>query len=264
MRDSLRVREIQRVRGLHGDIDNLGQCHSTADPRQKGLSFDVLHDDEGNAIALANVVDGGHIRMVQRGSGLRFAREALHAVRVRRELSGQDFQRDGPVQPWIAREVDLSHSPRTEQRQNLIVTDGSADECRLKRRTRRRGRDVHGRPLQECLGLGRVREQLLNLAAQPFVIAACRLDECGTFRRVDIQSRLMDAFDRRPMVHHRLVHVGLPDARSGPASPRCTIPSSVIEGAIRPKKLSCRRIPTANPPSSSERGARATDLPSTD
>src|SRR5262245_42079499 len=37
----------------------------------------------------------------------------------------------------------------------------------------------------------------------------------------------MDAFDRRPMVHHRLVHVGLLDAASGTASPRCTIPSSV-------------------------------------
>ena len=62
----------------------------------------MLHDDEGDAIALADVVDGGHIRMVQRGCGLRFAREALHAVRVRRELSGQDFQRDGPVQSRIA------------------------------------------------------------------------------------------------------------------------------------------------------------------
>ena len=37
----------------------------------------------------------------------------------------------------------------------------------------------------------------------------------------------MDAFDRRPMVHHRLVHVGLLDAGSGTASPRCTISSSV-------------------------------------
>ena len=149
VRDALRVREIQRVRGLHGDIDNLGRCHSTADPRQKGLSFDVLHDDEGDAIALADVVDGGHIRMVQRGCGLRFAREALHAVRVRRELSGQDFQRDGPVQSRIAREVDLSHSAGTEQRQDLIVTDGPADERRLMRLTRRGGRDVHCRPLQE-------------------------------------------------------------------------------------------------------------------
>jgi len=37
-----------------------------------------------------------------------------------------------------------------------------------------------------------------------------------------------------------------------------------IEGAIRLEKLSCRRIPTADPPSSSERGVRATDPPSTD
>ena len=91
VRDALRVREIQRVRGLHGDIENLGRGQSTADPRQKGLSFDVLHGDEGNAIALADVVDGGHIRMVQRGGRLRFTREALHAVGVRRELSGRIF-----------------------------------------------------------------------------------------------------------------------------------------------------------------------------
>jgi hypothetical protein len=149
VRDALRVREIQRVRGLHGDIDNLGRCHSTADPRQKRLSVDVLHDDEGDAIALADVVNGGHVRMVQRGCGLRFAREAVHAVHVRRELFGQDFQGDGPVQSRIAREVDLSHSAGTEQRQDLVVTDGFPDEVRLTRRTRRGGRDVHRRPLHE-------------------------------------------------------------------------------------------------------------------
>jgi len=75
------------------------------------------------------------------------SREALQAVRVRRELSGQDFQRDGPVQSRIAREVDLSHSAGTEQRQDLIMTDGPADERRLMRLTRLGG--VHCRPLQE-------------------------------------------------------------------------------------------------------------------
>src|SRR6187431_3833045 len=37
----------------------------------------------------------------------------------------------------------------------------------------------------------------------------------------------MDAFDCRPMLHHRLVHDGLLDAGSGPALSRCTIPASV-------------------------------------
>ena len=51
----------------------------------------------------------------------------------------------------------------------------------------------------------------LTPAAQRFVTAARFVDECCTFRRIDLESRLMDAFDRRPMVHHRLVHVGLLD-----------------------------------------------------
>jgi hypothetical protein len=52
------------------------------------------------------------------------------------------------------------------------MTDGPADECRLMRLTRWGGRDVHGRALQECLGLGGVREERLHLAAQRFVTPA--------------------------------------------------------------------------------------------
>ena len=99
--------------------------------RREGLPFDVLHDDEADAVALTDVVDGCDIRMIQRGCGLRFAREALHAVRVRRELSGQNLQRDGPVQSRIVREIHLTHAAGTEQRHDLVVTERSADERRL-------------------------------------------------------------------------------------------------------------------------------------
>ena len=172
VRDALGVSNVQRVRGLHGDIDNFRRCQRTAHSHCNGLSFDMLHDDEADAVALADVVDGGNIRMIQRGGSLRFAGEPLHPLRVRGELAGQDLQRDGPVQSRVAREIDLSHSAGTEQRQDLVVTDGSADERRLMRLTRRCGHDVRCRPLQERLGIGRVREKRMHLAPQRFVTAA--------------------------------------------------------------------------------------------
>src|SRR5262249_55617155 len=137
VRDALGVSNVQRVRGLHGDIDNFRRSQRTADSPCNGLSFDMLHDDEADAVALAYVVDGCNIRMVQRGGSLRFAGEPLHALWVRGKLAGQDLQRDGPIQSRVAREIDLSHSAGTEQRQDLVVTDGSADERHLVRLTRR-------------------------------------------------------------------------------------------------------------------------------
>ena len=73
------------------------------------LSFDVLHDDEVDPIALADVIDGGDVRMIQRGRGLRFAREAKHTVRVHRRITRQNLQRDSSIQSRVSK-VDLAHT----------------------------------------------------------------------------------------------------------------------------------------------------------
>jgi hypothetical protein len=66
MRDARCVRHIQCVSGLHCDVNDFRGCQWAADSRCDRLSFDVLHDDEVDPIALADVVDGGDVRMIQR------------------------------------------------------------------------------------------------------------------------------------------------------------------------------------------------------
>ena len=53
--------------------------------------------------------------MVQRAGGPRFLLEAAQAVRIIRDLRGQHFDRDVPVQSRIAGAIDLAHAPGSEE-----------------------------------------------------------------------------------------------------------------------------------------------------
>ena len=106
--------DVQRVSGLHCDVDDFRGCELAADSCCDRLSFYVLHDDEVDAIALADVIDGCDVRMIQRGRGLRFALEAKHAVRVQRQITGQNLQGDSSIQSRVSCKVDLAHTASAE------------------------------------------------------------------------------------------------------------------------------------------------------
>ena len=114
VRDALCVGDIQCVSGLHCDVDDFRRCQWAADSGCDRLSFDVLHDDEVDAIALAHVIDGCDVRMIQRGRGPRFALEAKHTVWVLRQITRQDLQRDSSIQSRVSCQVDLAHTASAE------------------------------------------------------------------------------------------------------------------------------------------------------
>lgn len=97
------------------------------------MAFDILHHDETYAAAFADIMDDRDVRMVERRRRFRLTREAKHPVLVRREISGQNFQRHRAIQPRVAREINLSHAAGAEQGIDLIVTEYAADERRLGR-----------------------------------------------------------------------------------------------------------------------------------
>src|SRR5262249_33665180 len=69
------------------------QFHCTpADAMLQRLPVPRLHGDNRPAVLLANVVDGANVRMVQRGSGLRFALNRASACGSRARLSGRNFR----------------------------------------------------------------------------------------------------------------------------------------------------------------------------
>src|SRR5438128_4289970 len=85
---------------------------------------------------MADVEQRADVWMLQRRDSTRFTVEALAQLRIGGELRWQDLDRDRPIEPRVARAVDLAHAAGSERRDNLVWPETNA------------GRDVHG-----CRGL---------------------------------------------------------------------------------------------------------------
>ena len=148
--DALCMGHIQRVGSLHGNVDDVRRRERPPrDSGRDGLPLDVFHDDEVKTVALTNVMNSGDIRMIQRRRRPGFALEALHPLRVRCQVARENLERDGPIQPRVAREVHLTHPARAKQGQDLVVTERCAEERILVSVSRWLGRHVQCRPFQE-------------------------------------------------------------------------------------------------------------------
>ena len=95
MDHAVAVRAIERV----GDLDrvadtSLGRQRAACEPRGQRLALEELHDQVGDAVLLAEVVQDADVRMVQRADDAGFAIEALAELRVGGELRRQDLDRD--------------------------------------------------------------------------------------------------------------------------------------------------------------------------
>jgi hypothetical protein len=66
------------------------------------------------------------VRVRQPRDGARFLLEPPPAIRIRPREVGEHFDRDNPIEPGIARTIDLSHTTRAEQSFNAIRSDPSA------------------------------------------------------------------------------------------------------------------------------------------
>ena len=66
------------------------------------------------------------VQVVQRGDGARLTFESLPPLRVAGEIWRQHLERNGAIEPRIARPVDLAHSPRASERDDLVRAEASA------------------------------------------------------------------------------------------------------------------------------------------
>ena len=79
------------------------------------LSLDVFHDDEVDAVLLADVEDGADAGMAECGERAGLALEAASGLRIRQQVGTKYFQRDATVEPRVSRLVDLSHSTAADR-----------------------------------------------------------------------------------------------------------------------------------------------------
>ena len=61
------------------------------------------------AVSFFEAVDGGDVRMIQRGEDFRFALEPGEPLGIGRDRVGQDLDRDVPLQPRVGGAIDLAH-----------------------------------------------------------------------------------------------------------------------------------------------------------
>ncbi len=87
-------------------------------------------------------VDCGDVRMIERCEDLGLALEARHALWIRGERSGEDFERDITAELGIACAIDFAHSASTERAENCVGA-----EARLIGKRHRQERRLSGRKI---------------------------------------------------------------------------------------------------------------------
>ena len=152
--EQLRDAEVEQLRAIPGQRDvggfevpvhdsvtmRLGQCardlasvaqhvldgeRSVDQPLGQRCALEILHDEERQAVLVADVVQRADVRMIQAGNRAGFSFEARQRVRVRRR-GAENLDRDRPAEACVARLVDLAHSAGADQVLDLVGAQSCA------------------------------------------------------------------------------------------------------------------------------------------
>ena len=124
MHDPLPVCLVESVGNLDPESESLLERQRTLEqPVGERLAFQVLHDEVLGLALAPDVVERADVRVGELGDRLGLALEALAGFGRGREVRRQNFDRDGSLQPRVARPVDLAHPARAERRQDLVRTE---------------------------------------------------------------------------------------------------------------------------------------------
>src|SRR5216110_1747018 len=128
MDDAGTMRPVERVADLDGDPERVGDGNRSlaSQPIGERLAFEKFQDEKIGVAFTPDVEERADVRMLQARNGARFAVESFGKVRR------QDLDRDGAIEPRIARAIDLAHAAGSERRDDLVRPEAYA------------GRNVHG------------------------------------------------------------------------------------------------------------------------
>src|SRR5580698_4332773 len=111
MNDSRFMGTAQGFRNFNTDTQRFGKTErSRSQLVGQTEAIDELHRDAGHPIELSGCINLASVRMVNAGSELGFANEALPPNRVFLERRGQYFKGDLPPQRWVFGQIHLSHA----------------------------------------------------------------------------------------------------------------------------------------------------------
>ena len=128
MDDAGLVRDVERRGDLQGNVDGLADGQrAPADQVGERPAVEELHRDERPALVLADLVNRADVRVIQRGSGSRLAREAIERSARERQDIGQELERDVAAKLRVGGAIDHAHPAASELFEDLIVRDAFAD-----------------------------------------------------------------------------------------------------------------------------------------
>ena len=126
---------VQRADDLDGNGQRAVECQATTgrmagrgslEPRRQRFAFQVLHDEVGDAILLADVVQSADVRMIELRDGACLAIETGPELWICSERLRQHFDCDRAIESRVARAIDLAHAAGAEQRDDLVRAEASA------------------------------------------------------------------------------------------------------------------------------------------
>ena len=117
----------QRLGHLADELHQRGQGGTPGRETPQRLPLDQLHDEEGLALVLADVVDRTDVGMVQGGGGAGLALEPLQALGILGILLGQELEGHAAAEAGILGLVDDPHAAASQWLQGAVVGDGLAD-----------------------------------------------------------------------------------------------------------------------------------------
>ena len=112
------VGELEGLANLGNDLEGFARGKfARAFQLAEVQAIDEFHDDESQAVDLAEFMDGNDVRVVESGEGAGFAVEAFGEAGAAGGLRREDFQGDQPVEGGLAGFINGAHpafSDKTE------------------------------------------------------------------------------------------------------------------------------------------------------
>ena len=128
MHDALRVRRLERIRDLHGRVEQRNDVEALLDQaHRQRLPFQQFHDDEMLALVLLDGVDRADVRVIERRRRAGLALKPLERLRVAPEFRRQELQRHAAAQTRVFRFVDHAHTAAAERPDDIIVRHALAN-----------------------------------------------------------------------------------------------------------------------------------------
>jgi hypothetical protein len=167
---------------LERNIQSFGQAQPIASQvMPKSLTFDKLSGNDLLAANFSELIDGEDVWVVERRCSLRLLLKASQSSFVSGVISGQELERNSPIEPRVSRQIDLAHATSSEQPNDGVVTEGLAfSEFGLPSCEEARSQ-FKCRPIDKAQPLLIRCYQRFNFSLQFHVADAGALDERATF-----------------------------------------------------------------------------------